>query len=130
MAAVFQALYQTFVGAQTEIMFFMIALCAHVLLFGKYRIIGPAKKAKSGKVDHECRPKQASRGRLLDVRSITSLVRQHASKDALAEALESQLKANTASKAEACQALVEVLDRDAKASSEALLGAVRDVVSS
>mmetsp|Transcript_132906 Transcript_132906/g.284060 ORF Transcript_132906/g.284060 Transcript_132906/m.284060 type:complete len:962 (-) Transcript_132906:50-2935(-) len=97
--AILEATFNIICGAETEIAIFLIAIIAHALLFGKYRIINkhtPVKIRKSGKtasVEHtkakaevEKQPSVPPSSALPFIRTIRTLMHNGAGEELLLEA--------------------------------------------
>mmetsp|Transcript_77027 Transcript_77027/g.237831 ORF Transcript_77027/g.237831 Transcript_77027/m.237831 type:complete len:1025 (+) Transcript_77027:111-3185(+) len=127
---VFDALSSALFEVRAELLIFIIALCTHAVLFGSYRW-KPSQGSKTGKaskdVDGKTRPtpQPPVPGAAALIRSAKQLLRQGASRSAMADEFAAQIQA-TAVK-DVCTALACMLEHMGRSVSIELIVAVRAV---
>jgi len=130
--ALLQATLEALSGVQTEIAIFLVAVCAHALIFGSHRIkevpfkprqagaqTGSSKGSSAGSSPH---PLAASLAR-----AAKQLLRQGADRSRIAQSFEEDLEAS--SHEGVCDALAGMLEQLGRGANAEILAAVRMVLS-
>jgi len=118
-----EAVLEVFLGAKTEIIIFVVAVCTHAVLFGFYRVRPTGKKAPAESPEKAAKQIQSTTQAL--TKTAKQLLRLGASEAELVEALDRELDGLAPGAAR--EALVTMLETVSRFATAELVAAVRSV---